>query len=331
MRRPAKQTLVVAGVLCGAALSGCGSDSSSGDAAAPTGADTSISGSSSPSALVDDSPGTLLMSDFDDNEHAFGDTFTIRPDGSGRTVIAMPGPEGGGRWSHAGTDIAVMTTRDDGRVGTAVLAPDGTVKRVLDIADPTLNLVCTVWSPDDTHLACEGWDDKAPARAGIYTVRSADGGGLQRVTTAPKGQSDLPGDFSPDGSRLVFDRGRDEKKAQLMEVAVAGGDPTALGDSVVEDPGRFSPDGQTILTSGLGDLLELSTSGEVLADIHQDASDGAYLFGPVWSPDGSRIAFSRSTSGQRADVWTALPNGSDQRRVTSTPASNEIRVEWGPT
>jgi hypothetical protein len=104
-----------------------------------------------------------------------------------------------------------MTVRDDGRVGTAVIGPDGTVERVLDIADPTLNLVCTVWSPD----------------------------------------------------------------------------------------------GQRILTAGHGHLLVLTVSGEVSTDIHQDGSDGVFLFGPVWSPDGT-----------------------DVRRVSDTAPIKDTRVEW---
>ncbi len=46
-----------------------------------------------------------------------------------------------------------MTILDDDRVGTAIIGPDGTVDRILEIPDETLNAVCTVWSPDDTRLA----------------------------------------------------------------------------------------------------------------------------------------------------------------------------------
>jgi hypothetical protein len=40
------------------------------------------------------------------------------------------------------------------RVGTAIIEPDGTAARTLAIADKSLNLPCTVWSPDDERLAC---------------------------------------------------------------------------------------------------------------------------------------------------------------------------------
>jgi hypothetical protein len=129
--------------------------------------------------------GRLMFSRFDEATHSFLSTHTILPDGSDETEIPLPGPEGGGRWSRSGTEIAVMTILPDERIGTAIIAPDGTVQRVLDIPDDTLNAVCVVWSPDDRRLACEAWDDGDPSRSGIYTVRASDGGDLQRLTTPP--------------------------------------------------------------------------------------------------------------------------------------------------
>ena len=132
-----------------------------------------------------DLAGRLLFSRFDESTHTFLSTHVSRADGGGETEVAMPGPEGGGRWSWSGDAIAVMTVLPDDRIGTAIIKPDGTIERVLDIPDASLNLVCTVWSPDDQRLACEGFDETHPSRNGIYTVRSSDGGGLVRLTKTP--------------------------------------------------------------------------------------------------------------------------------------------------
>ena len=107
-----------------------------------------------------------------------------------------------------------MTVLDDDRIGTAIIRPDGTVERIFEIPDETLNLVCTVWSPDDTRLACEAWDDSDASRGGIHTVRASDGGDLTRLTSAPDGMFDLPGDYSPDGRQLVFKRTTGEADAR---------------------------------------------------------------------------------------------------------------------
>ena len=167
-----------------------------------------------------------------------------------------------------GSQIAVMTILDDDRIGTAIIRPDGTVDRILEIPDETLNAVCTVWSPDDVRLACEAWDDTDATRTGIYTVRASDGGELVRVTSAPDGMSDLPGDYSPDGSQLVFKRTDDEEAGPLFIVDVSGsGEPQAIGEQAFEDSGRFSPDGASLLTSVGGQIMVIDLDGSVIGTI----------------------------------------------------------------
>jgi Tol biopolymer transport system component len=248
------------------------------------------------------------------------------PDGRDEREIAMPGDEGGGRWSRSGDFIAVTTVLTDGRIGTAIIDPDGTVDRVFEIPDDSLNLACTVWSPDDHRLACEGWDDQDPSRNGIYTVRASDGGELARLTETPAGLADFVGDYSPDGAMFVFKRTTDEDPAPLMLVPVAGGDPTRLSDLPVEDPGRYSPDGKTVLTSSGGRIVMLDTTGHEVGEIVQP---GTFLFGPAWAPEGDHVAYSGTESGVfHADIYTSRLDGTDRRQVTSTP-DNEIRIEWG--
>ena len=145
-----------------------------------------------------------------------------------------------------------MTLLPDERVGTAIIEPDGTVVRTLEIADKSLNLVCTVWSPDDKRLACEGWDEADPSRNGIYTVRSSDGEDLQRLTTTPEGVVDFPGDYSPDGAQFVFKRSADEENGPLMIMDLPDGEPRPVSKGGFEDPGRFSSDGASVLTSDGG-------------------------------------------------------------------------------
>ncbi len=270
-------------------------------------------------------PGRLMFSRFDESTHTFISTHIVRADGSDEVELTLPGPEGGGRWSHSGTEIAVMTIRPDERVGTAVITPDGTVERVLDIPDPTLNLVCTDWSPDDARLACEGWDDTDSSRVGIYTVSATDGSDLQRLTTPPDGLVDFPGGYSPDGTQFAFLRSADESQGTLMIVDAPGGEPRALSDEQFEDPGRFSPDGRSLLTAGGGDITTLDLDGKVIERISED---GAFLFGAAWSPDGDWIAYSRAVSGPFADVYVSRPDGSERYQVTDTE-ENEIQIDWG--
>jgi Tol biopolymer transport system component len=253
--------------------------------------------------------------------------FVARTDGSAETAVPLPwADEAWGRWSMSGTEIAVPTLLADGRIGTAIIATDGTVLRELSIPDATLNLVCTIWSRDDTRLACEGWDDTDSSRNGVYTVSASDGGDIQRLTTPPAGQHDCPSDYSPAG-QFVFVRGTgDEGAGPLMLVDASGGEPRIFYDGPVNDCGRFSPDGQLVITTTNGTLLVIGVDGQV---VHRISIDDHVAFGPVWSPDGTRIAFSLTTPGvYAAEIYTSLPDGTDRQRVTNT-ADNEINVDWG--
>jgi Tol biopolymer transport system component len=149
---------------------------------------------------------------------------------------------------------------------------------------------------------------------------------LVRLTETPANLADFVGDYSPDGTLFLFKRTTDEDPAPLLVVPAAGGEPTRLSDLLVEDPGRYSPDGETILTSAGGRIVMLDTAGHEVGEIVQP---GSFLFGPVWSPDGDHVAYSGTESGVfHADIYTSRPDGSDRRQATSTP-DNEIRVEWG--
>ena len=114
-------------------------------------------------------------------------------------------------------------------------------------------------------------------------MRASDGGDLTRLTTVPAGMGDLPGDFSPDGGQFVFKRATDEAAGPLMIVDVGGRAPQPLSDMPFGDPGRFSPDGTSVLTSAGNEIMLVDLDGTVVETI---AEPGAVLFGPVWSPDG---------------------------------------------
>jgi hypothetical protein len=50
--------------------------------------------------------------------------------------------------------------------------------------------------------------------------------------------------------------------------------------------------------------------------------------GPVWSPDGTKIAFCSARDGQQ-EIYVMNADGSDQRRLTSNPSRDES-PDWQP-
>jgi Tol biopolymer transport system component len=53
--------------------------------------------------------------------------------------------------------------------------------------------------------------------------------------------------------------------------------------------------------------------------------------GVVWSPDGSKLAYSKATpDGKEADIYVMKADGTDQNNLTNTPSVEEWEVTWSP-
>ena len=220
----------------------------------------------------------------------------------------------------------------DDHLFVGLVDPDGSNYVQFDNPDPTLELDCHAWSPDGLRLACSGFDGTDVSRNGIYTVRSSDGGDLTRVTTSPDGGHDDPSDYSPDGQQIVFTREgiEDEADRTLMIVNVDGSGARALSDRRL-GPGRWSPDGKTIL-SDLGEegesLLLVPVDGGEIRPIEIVSDDLRSAFSGSWSPDGEWIVFSGRASIS-VDLWIVRVDGTNLHQVTDTPMGQwEEFADW---
>lgn len=210
---------------------------------------------------------------------------------------------------------------------------------------PDLALFCGVWSPDGSRLACEGFGQTDGSLNGVYTVRSSDGGGLQRVTSEPNGD-DCPSDYSPNGKRLVITRASDTSY-ELDTVKVDGSGLRHIapaGTNFDFCSGSWSPQGNEILFSAHVPAADRSTiwvahsDGTGLRQIPVPGCGGPRsdpssigCSGPGWSPDGQKIAFSRHTllPTEQFDLYTVNADGSGLFQVTNTPDLQEGGVDWG--
>lgn len=112
-------------------------------------------------------------------------------------------------------------------------------------------------------------------------VMNADGTNQHRVTNTP-GYGEQESTWAPDGLRIAFQT-----------------DPEANVDR-----------GDAIAVMGRSGGIKLITTGSAPNGNYQDDRE------PDWAPDGSRIAFARSTgSGYR--IWTTRPNGTGAVQVTN--------------
>ena len=287
--------------------------------------------------------GRIVFTRFDPT---LGDDFvyTANPDGSHEKQLLATGAEGP-KWSPDGTRIAVFP-HDVDNVSSRIVNPDNGTYTDLPNPEPDqLFLPCGNWSPDGTRLACDGFGLTDGGLDGIYTIRSSDGGGLQRVTSDPNGE-DCPGNYSPDGKRIVFLRANDTTFALFTTKVDGSGQRQITPNSSDQfslnfDCGSWSPQANEILFSAHVPSDQRSTvwmvhsDGTGLQQVPIPGCGGAIsdqttigCFGANWSPDGSKIVFIRRSAGQ-GDIYTVDPDGSHLTEVSGTPDDEGGPPNWG--
>ncbi len=273
-------------------------------------------------------------------------TYTVNPDGSDLQPLFEDGHSSRPQWSPDGTEIQIFCC-DDGMVAHLVDSETGDLRTTLPPPDPTLETFCGgAWSPDGERLACEAFGVDDPSRNGIYSIRVSDGGGLTRITANPGGD-DIPGDYSPDGDRLVFLRTPKDGQAGIFVADLDGSDVRRISPPgvVVADTtaGRWSPIDDRILfvaqntedhhkaiwvvnaDGGAPNRLQIASGcGGPLSD---PESFGCYS--PSWSPDGTQIVFTRSSpDGSEENLWIVNADGS--ALVQLTDGGTDDQPDWGP-
>lgn len=292
-------------------------------------------------------PGVNGQIVFDRSDPVSGETtmHTVNPDGNHEHQV-LPLPAGGGTWSPDGSRITTNGWPIDSPTApTAIINPDDGSYRVLPLADPTVPAACYVWSPDGKRLACQLTSPPgSPSQDGMYSIRSSDGGGLTQITSTPL--HDIPGDYSPDGSRLVFGRFTLDDVGVALFVVNANGTGlkqiTPTGTLVTPGTGgNWSPQGNEIvfslhLTADVhSSLWEVHSDGSGLHEIHvqglacggaNDDPNGIGCFDPRWSPDGTKIVFVSSSADGR-NIYTINADGSGLFQVTHGGADDS--ADWG--
>ena len=278
--------------------------------------------------------------------------FEVYEGGNGQYLFTMDAAGGpaedlgvftdpGAHWSPDGTRILVASLAGPPETATpvrpATVASDGSDFVLLDgVQDRGLNLGCSVFSPDGTRLACQGYDTLGAA-AGVYTVRAADGGGLRALTDV----EGFPGDYSPDGEQIVF-VGEDADAGSTSDEAgtlfVVGSDGTNLRE--ITEPNTvfaftyaaWSPDGEWIVFIGADGTLGLvhpDGSEQHRVPLGPDVAIDGVTAGASWSPDGAWIAFSaRPAGGDNPYLYVVRPDGSELQQVTDTPDVAEFQPDW---
>jgi len=144
-----------------------------------------------------------------------------------------------------------------------------------------------VWSPDDSLIAYVHQDDyddasETPINEQVW-VMNADGTNQHPLTTGSAPKDQLP-DWSPDGTRIAYASGSGADGG-IWVMAADGSNPAQVSGCKA------------------GDASPCAAGSD---------------FGPVWSPDGTRIAFLRAFQGigkEDRPIYVMNADGSDQHRL----------------
>jgi Tol biopolymer transport system component len=259
--------------------------------------------------------------------------YTMNPDGSDTTEL-FPRRAEKGTWAPDGSEISIFCC-DDGMAAHFVDVTTGDL-RTLEQPDPGLEAFCGgAWSADGKRLACETYGVDDPSRNGIYTIRVTGGGGLTRITSNPGG-SDQPGDFSPDGKRLVFVRSKNESPVGIFVINVDGSGQRLLApkDMRLDESGfsgSWSPSGNNILfvahegAGGPKRIWIVNADGGAPKELPITSTCRYGCYSPNWSPDGTKIVFSRS-NGSSESLYIVNPDGTG---LTQIPDGEGDSPDWG--
>jgi TolB protein len=190
------------------------------------------------------------------------------------------------------------------------------------------------FTPDGEHIIFTRCCPRVSGYA-LWMI-NADGTGLTQITdeSVPPGvdgPSDNLPQVSPDGTRIAYHRNVNEHN-RVVTVNIEGGDRRQLTDPALNAQlPNWSPDSKRVVFEMFtkGGNLEI---GIVRADgthLHRLTYSGqSFSFAPAFSPDGSKIVFSRQLrGGQWVGLFTMNPDGSDVTQV-SRPGWTELWAQW---
>jgi Tol biopolymer transport system component len=213
------------------------------------------------------------------NPEGDSEIFTMNPDGTGlEQLTENAANDYDPAWSAQGDAIAFVSQRDNQNEEIYVMDADGTNQvRLTDNAASDRNPAFSP-NPDGSRIAFTS--TRVPSGSDIFVMGAVDsdndgnGDNLVRFTGA---QSDSSPAWSPDGTKIAFQSGRDDPQ----------------GDIYVMDA---APE------SGTNNALRLT-----------DTTEGD--FEPNWSPDGSKIVFTSGRDGN-FEIYVMNADGSAPKRLT---------------
>lgn len=187
------------------------------------------------------------------------------------------------------------------------------------------------WSPDGSRLAVVNVNVPQGYSRAVVLMNADGGTARKRLTLLRRSESQLR--WRTPGAIQVLDN-EWPNKTVVSEVPVAGGRLRRIGR---EPQGALSPDGgRWVIVKGDysgadSQIYVTSRDGSRAVNISRSRSVGPRVLQettPVWSPDGSRIAYVFDR-GRGTEVWVMRADGSEEKRVAWAPLTR-AGPDWSP-
>ena len=218
-----------------------------------------------------------------------------------------------------GTWTADFTVPGDGGATIDILKDDTGFVHQFDADGDATASDWYVSGPENAVLA---YQTNVTGNVEVF-VMEADGGNAFNLTQV--GAADRGPDWSPDGSRIAFHSTR-TGNSEIWVMNSDGGDPVRItADEVFNELPDWSPNGSRLLYNNQGNVYVIDSDGANKTQLTTSGTD----WDAVWSPDGTRVAFTSTRAAGNMDIYVMDADGTNQTRLT-TEAGNDLYAAWSP-
>ena len=288
------------------------------------------------------------------------DLFTVQPAGGApHRLTRTPAWEEKAEWSADGTQLVFGRSRPSGdptEIAT-MSALGGGLKVLTNLGSSSQ---APTWSPDGqiAFFSLFGAPKVKPPNvppAELYSI-AGDGSGRHRLTRDRQIQTDA--EWSPDGATIAYSQWRAVRgRPGVFDIGLSlmnrngTGKRPLLGASALRDIATqsWSPDGKKLVVEWISARPSGRARGTRQSDLAVVNADGTGLrfltrtaaleTEPVWSPDGTMIAFASDRhvrrgrhldrNGPAFEIYTMRADGSGLRRITHDHVP-DLYPDWQP-